>query len=283
VNDLRTVILPGSPARGPRYAEGEVNDLRTVILEDSGSGVRTLTLNRPPVNALGKDLVSALEAAYLAIAEDTEARCLILRTAGKHFCAGADLKERRRMSVDEVRAFVPRLARLNDTLAAVPVPTIAAIRGVAAGGGCEMALACDIRILAEDARVGLRETALAILPGAGGTQRLPRIIGRANAKRWIFTARLYDARQALADGFADRVVPPERLDDEAAGLASEISANGPVAVRLAKRAVDGGMELGLTEAIDLERECYRGVLETEDRIEALDAFLEKRTPVFKGK
>jgi enoyl-CoA hydratase/carnithine racemase len=254
-----------------------------VSLERDADGVRVLTLDRPPVNALGRELVAELEAVLPRLAADADARAVIVRSAGEHFCAGADLKERRDMTLDEVRAFVPRLAALCNALSALPVPTIAAVRGVAAGGGCEIALACDLRLLAEGAKIGLRETALAILPGAGGTQRLPRLIGPSRAKRWIFTARMHDAREALADGAADDVVADADLDARARDLARTLAANGPVALRLAKRAIDGGADLPLGPALALEWECYQGVLGTEDRLEALRAFAEKRPPAFRGR
>jgi enoyl-CoA hydratase/carnithine racemase len=259
-----------------------MSDYRCLRIEGGADGVRTLTLDRPPVNALGRELVEELGAALAALAGDGTARCLIVRSAGKHFCAGADLKERDGMPLDEVRRFVPRLAAACNALAAVPYPTIAAVAGTAAGGGCELALACDLRVLAEDARIGLRETALAIIPGAGGTQRLPRLIGPARAKRWIFAAELHDAAGALADGVADRVVPRDALDAAARTLAGTIAANGPLAVRLAKRAIEGGAHLELQAALRLEWECYQPTLETADRVEALQAFADKRPPRFAG-
>lgn len=255
----------------------------TVHLEAAPSGVRTLTLDRPPVNALGRELVRVLGTSLATVRDDREARCLIVRSAGKHFCGGADLKERQGMSLDDVRAFVPALASTFTALQDLPVPTIAAVRGAALGGGLELALACDMRILADDASVGLRETALAILPGAGGTQRLPRLIGPARAKRWIFTAKAYTAQEALEDGVADRVVPSDMLDREAQDWAEAIAANGPVAIRLAKEAIDQGMDLPLAEGLRVEWDCYTGTLGTEDRLEALAAFAEKRPPRFKGK
>jgi methylglutaconyl-CoA hydratase len=170
-----------------------------------------------------------------------------------------------------------------NALAGLPVPTIAAVRGAAAGGGCELALAADMRMLADDARIGLRETALAIIPAAGGTQRLPRLIGPARAKRWIFSAGLFEASQALADGVADRVVAASELDDAALALAREIAANGPLAVRLAKRAIEQGAGLPLDAALALEWECYQQVLGTADREEALRAFADKRPPQFTGR
>ena len=178
---------------------------------------------------------------------------------------------------------MPRLAGICDALATLPYPTIAAVRGAAVGGGCELALACDLRILSDDATIGLRELALAIIPGAGGTQRLPRLIGPSRAKRWIFAAQMHSADEALRDGVADRVVRGERLDDEAAELAATIAANGPVALRLAKRAIDHGADLPLPAGLELEWECYQGVLGTKDREEALRAFAEKRPPRFRGR
>jgi methylglutaconyl-CoA hydratase len=255
----------------------------TAVRLEAADGVTTLTLDSPPVNALGRQLVADLENALDNLKADSGVRCLILRSAGKHFCAGADLKERRTMSAEEIEAFVPRLAGVCHGFADLPFPTIAAVRGAAAGGGCELALGCDMRILAEDAKIGLRETALAIIPGAGGTQRLPRLIGPARAKRWIFGAEMHDAATALADGVADRVVPLPQLDDAADELAKTIATNGPIAVRLAKKAIDTGADLSLADALKYEWECYQGVLETGDRVEALNAFAEKRSPKFTGR
>lgn len=256
---------------------------RPVSVERRSDGVRVLTIDAPPVNALSRALVAALGEALAELARDEAARCVVVRSEGKHFCAGADLKERRGMSVDEVRAFVPKIAATANGIAALRCPTIAAVQGTAAGGGCELALACDLRILSDDARIGLRETALAILPGAGGTQRLSRIAGPSRAKRWIFTAALHDAGTARADGVADEVVPPARLAARALDLAAAIAANGPVAVRLAKRAIDEGLALGMEAALALEWDCYQGVLDTRDREEALAAFAEKRPPRFEGR
>jgi len=256
---------------------------RWVRVDSDDDGVRVLTLNKPPVNALGRELVDEITTALGELGEDADARCLIVRTDGKHFCAGADLKERRTMTVDDVRGFVPKLAQACNAAAAIPYPTIAAVEGVAAGGGCELALACDMRVLADNTSIGLRETALAIIPGAGGTQRLPRLIGPSRAKRWIFEAKLHTAAEALADGVADEVVPLEDLEGETRGLAQAIAANGPVAVRQAKRSIEEGAGLPLAKALDLEWDCYQPTLDTEDRVEALKAFAEKRPAQFRGR
>src|SRR6185369_4970220 len=196
---------------------------------------------------------------------------------------GADLKERRTMTLAEVRQFVGTLGATFGAIAALPFPTIAAIRGAAVGGGCELALACDLRVLAQDATIGLRETALAILPGAGGTQRLTRVAGMARAKRWVFTAKVHTASEALEDGVADHVSLPERLDEDTQALAESIAANGPVAVRAAKRAIERGITMAMDEALAYEWECYRETIGTEDRLEALKAFAEKREPRFRGR
>jgi methylglutaconyl-CoA hydratase len=187
------------------------------------------------------------------------------------------------MSLDEVREFVPQLAAVCNGLAELPFPTIAAVRGAAVGGGCELALACDVRLLSDDCKIGLRETALAIIPGAGGTQRLPRLIGPARAKRWIFAAEVHTAEQALADGVADAVVEPGALDELALTRARTIAAAGPLAVRLAKLAIDEGAALPLPDALRLEWECYQRTLGSSDREEALRAFAEKRNPRFEGR
>ena len=260
-----------------------MSEYRWVELTSEDNGVRILTLNKPPVNALGRELVEDLNAAFWQLKTDDEARCLIVRSGGKHFCAGADLKERQGMTLDDVRRFVPQLAGACNGLAAIPYPTIAAVAGAAAGGGCELVLAADIRLLADNAKIGLRETALAIIPGAGGTQRLPRLIGSAKAKRWVFAAEMHDAAAALADGVADGVVGVAQLDEETRKLADTIAANGPQAVRLAKRAIEQGAHLSLDDALKLEWECYQGTLEAADRVEALAAFAEKRAPRFRGR
>jgi methylglutaconyl-CoA hydratase len=260
--------------------------LKTVSFREAGPGLLLVTIDRPPVNALGRELVADLNAACDAL-ETAPAgaapRALVLAAAGKVFCAGADLKERQTMTADDVKRWVPYLSATFTRIAALPLPTIAVVQGVAAGGGMELALACDLRVAEQPASLGLRETALAILPGAGGTQRLPRLVGVSRAKRWIFTAAMHPANEALADGAVDRVVGAGKGIEAALEIARAIAANGPVAVRLAKRAIDGGLGLPMADALAHESRCYEGVLNTEDRLEALKAFAEKREPIFKGR
>lgn len=247
--------------------------------------IARLTIDRPPVNALDRMLASEISAACRRVDRDVadgKVRVLVLQAAGKNFCAGADLKERLDLPESEVEKVVQGIREAVEALAEVKVPTIAAVQGTAAGGGMELALAADMRVLAETAKMGLRETALAIIPGAGGTQRLPRLIGYSNAMLWICTARLFEAGDCLRFAVANLVVPDPDLESTSLQLAEEIAANGPVAVRLAKSAILGGLHMNLKEALALEWEHYKKVIPTHDRREALAAFGEKRAPVFKG-
>jgi enoyl-CoA hydratase/carnithine racemase len=234
---------------------------------------------------LNRQLVGEIfAAAHLANrdADRRELRVLILNAEGNHFCAGADLKERQGIPETEVEKVVQGIREAIQAVANIKVPVIAAVQGTAAGGGMELALAADIRVMTETAKMGLRETALAIIPGAGGTQRLTRLIGYSRALEWIATARLFDATECLAHGVANRVVPETELADAALYCAKLIAANGPIAVQAAKEAIRRGMDEPLPAALEIEFECYKRVIPTKDRREALAAFIEKRPPVFKG-
>lgn len=243
------------------------------------NGIITIGLRRPKVNALNRELLGELSEACDRIRQDDTARVVILRSELDNFCAGADLKERQGMSESDVKKFVRyviggTIHKIGD----LELPTIAAVNGSALGGGCELALACDFRIFSEDVKTGLRETALGIIPGAGGTQRLPRLIGYQKALHWILTARVFTAQEALRDGVAMEVCALNELHTRAQALAEEILANAPIAVRQAKKAVRLGLGTSLQNALEIENECYNDVIPTEDRLEALKAFSEKRKP-----
>ena len=248
--------------------------------------IGVLTLNRPPVNALNRGLVAELAQAAERIeaqVQANEVRAVVLAAEGKYFCAGADLKERLGMPEEEVAPTVRNIGNSVRKLAEISVPTIAALQGSAFGGGFEVALAADIRIVVDTAQLGLRETALAIIPAAGGTQRLTRLVGPSNAVLWVTTARLFSAQEALQQGAVNEVVPADRLLPRALEIAREIAANGPLAVRQAKRAVLGGLGLPLDQALEFEFECYQKIIPTRDRVEGLQAFKEKRPPRYEGR
>jgi enoyl-CoA hydratase/carnithine racemase len=251
---------------------------------DAGAVV-TLTIQRPQVmNCLSFPTLKRLRSLFYELAQDLSVRAIVITGAGdKAFCAGADLKERKLMPLERVPLFVKNIRRTMDDLAELPQPTIGAINGVAFGGGMELLLACDLRIAASHAQLGLTETSLANIPGAGGTQRLPRLIGRARAKDLILTARRIDALEAERIGLVNRVVPAAELMQSALELAQQIAENGPVAVRAAKAAIDEGGEQALADGLLTEARCYERVLPTQDRLEALAAFAEKRKPNFSGR
>jgi len=259
-----------------------------LVLVERRSHAAFVTMNRPDAaNALSKGLVAALEGAFQGLAADLkrgeDVRAVVLTGAGRAFSAGADLKERRAMTLEQTWGFLDELNRLMNLVAAFPRAVIAAINGAAFGGGLELALACDLRIAADSAELGLTEVRLGVIPGAGGTQRLARIASVAAAKELILTGRRVRAQRAYALGIVSDVVPAENLADAAGKLAEDIAAAGPLAVSAAKRAIDGGAALPIADGLALEAACYEEVLASDDRNEGLAAFAEKRVPLFKGK
>ncbi len=258
---------------------------QSVVRIERQEGVAVVTLNRPEaMNAINFDILDALAEVIGSVRFDPEIRVLIITGAGeKAFCAGADLKERREMSEIRVKEFLHTLRRLFSDIEALSKPVISAINGFALGGGTEMALATDIRIASMNASMGLTETRLAIIPGGGGTQRLPRIIGKAKAKELIFTGRRVDAREALDIGLVNHICEPDLLMDEAMNMARMICEAGPIAIEQAKYAIDTGFETDLSTGLGIEANAYRVTLPTQDRLEGISAFLEKRKPVYKGK
>ncbi len=234
-------------------------------------------------NSISTAMLAEMEEHLARAAQDRTLRCVVLTGSGdKAFCAGADLKERAGMSADEVHRFHGRLRRALRAIERAPQVFVAALNGAALGGGLELALACDLRIAADTAQMGLPEVSLGIIPGGGGTQRLARQVGVARAKDLILTARPAGAAEALAMGLVAQIAPPARLHDEAVALAERIARNAPVSLRQAKRAVDQGFHLPIDEALDLENRLYQDCLATKDRREALAAFAEKRPPIFTG-
>jgi methylglutaconyl-CoA hydratase len=261
-----------------------MNQYTSLTLEQDGP-YRIVTLNRPErMNALSRALLHEIAAAFRALAEDRDARVVIVTGAGdKAFCAGADLKERQGMTENEVRLLL-RLYR--DAFGAIdrcPKPVVAAINGVALGGGFEVALACDLRVCAPGAVVGLPETSLAIIPGAGGTQRLSRLVGPGRAKELILMARKCSASEALAQGLVTAVAREGQPVVEAAKeLTAPLAAGAPIALAAAMEAIDLGFERDFEAGLDLEQLCYERTLVSADRREALAAFAEKRKPNYRG-
>jgi methylglutaconyl-CoA hydratase len=259
-------------------------EIRLERLTGEDEGIVLLGLDRPEAkNALGRRLMEAFRQALADLRFDPSVRVVVLHSLVPGvFCAGADLKERAAMSQPEVAAFVHGLRSGFTELEDLPVPVIAVLEGAAFGGGLELALAADLRVAGLDARMGLVETTLAIIPGAGGTQRLPRLIGSSRAKELIFTGRRIGAEEALHLGLVDRVVAIGTALESSLALAREILPNGPVALRMAKLAVNRGLDLDRDSGLAFEQACYAQVIPTRDRLEGLAAFREKRRPQYKG-
>jgi enoyl-CoA hydratase/carnithine racemase len=244
-----------------------------------------VTINRSAaLNALNYDALLELQQVVEKIRTSSQVRVVIFTGAGeKAFSVGADLKERKTLSHEEVKRNIYKIGEVFTAIDELPQPTIAALNGFAFGGGMELALACDFRLAVEGTLMGLTETSLAIIPGAGGTQRLPRLIGQAKALELILTAKRLTSEEALRYGMVNRVVARESLIEEAIQLADQMLANGPIALQQAKCAVKQGMNADLQTGLHIERKAYEITIPTEDRMEALTAFGEKRKPVFKGK
>jgi enoyl-CoA hydratase/carnithine racemase len=258
----------------------------SVTVTPAPNGVTWITLDRPDVmNALSGDVLGRLDDALAAIAADASVRLVAVTGAGdRAFSAGADLKERRAMDAAQTRARIVLINRVFDALAALPRPTVAAVNGVAFGGGLELALACDFRIAVAAAKLGLTEVRLGIMPGAGGTQRLPRIVGAARAKEMILLGRRIDAARAAEIGLVAKVVPDvAALRAAVDALADELDGCAPVSVAKAKEAIDRGLDADLATGLTVESACYEATLATEDRNEGLRAFADKRPPRYKGR
>lgn len=260
------------------------SDAPLVLFHRDGP-VATLEIHRPEArNALSFPTLLELRSHLAELHQDDSIWVVVLTGAGdRAFCAGADLKERRSMSEEQVREFVRNIRGTMDDIAALPQPTIAAMNGHAFGGGCEMALACDLRLLSEDGLIGLTETSLAIIPGAGGCVRLPRLVGAAKAKELILTAKRCGAEEALRIGLVHQVGAADDFQAATSAMVQSLLANGPLALRAAKAAIDGGLDMTMDQALEHEAACYARIIPTADRLEALAAFGEKRSPEFQGR
>jgi enoyl-CoA hydratase/carnithine racemase len=244
-----------------------------VRLEVEG-GIGTIRLDRPKMNAINSQLREELQAVALEATDRSDVRAVVLYGGEKVFAAGADIKEMEIISYADMLAWGSKLQEALKIVAAIPKPVVAAVTGYALGGGFELALTADFRVLGESAQVGVPEILLGVIPGAGGTQRLTRLVGPAKAKSLIFTGRFVKADEALALGIADRVVPDAEVYDAAVEMAAQW-VNGPaVALRAAKQAVDQGLELGLDDALRLETALFAGLFATDDQKVGMKSFVE---------
>jgi enoyl-CoA hydratase/carnithine racemase len=250
---------------------------------ETKDGIGTIRLERPPMNALNAQVQEELREAATAATTNNDIRAVVVYGGEKVFAAGADIKEMAQMSYVDMAARAGALSSAFDAIARIPKPVVAAITGYALGGGCELALACDWRVAAQDAKLGQPEITLGVIPGAGGTQRLARLIGPARAKDIIMSGRFVGAEEAAAIGLVDKVVPAEEVYEAAVALVRAYT-NGPAqALRAAKLAVDGGLQLDLASGLSWESQLFASLFATDDRREGMTAFIEKRKPDFSGR
>lgn len=245
--------------------------------------IATVTLDRPPVNALNMEVLNELEIMIAHLEENEDVHVVILTGAGKAFVAGADIGEMSVKSADEGMKFGAYGSKVFRQLETLSKPVIAAVNGFALGGGCELALSCDIRIASEKSKFGQPEVSLGITPGFAGTQRLPRIIGRAKAKEMILTGDMINATEAEKIGLINQIVPKESLIESAEEMARRILKNGQLAVRYSKAAINEGADLDFESGNNLEKIYFGMCFATEDQNEGMEAFLDRRKAEFKNK
>jgi len=279
---------------GPDKRGVELNDYLSIkgrgdmgfntITYEKGDGIAVVTLNRPKsLNALCNELIGELGTVFGHIGEDRDVAAVIVTGSAKAFAAGADIKEIIQIASPVVaHEFGARIHAVFNRIEGCPKPVIAAVAGFALGGGCELALACDIRIAAENAVFGLPEIKLGVIPGGGGTQRLPRLIGVGRAKELLYTGDSINAQEAYRIGLANKVVPLDSLMDEARKLALKLVKQPAFALKMNKLAVNEGINMDLSSALGHESRCFEILFSTEDRKEGMQAFVEKREPNFKG-
>ncbi|CAB4931861.1 MAG: enoyl-CoA hydratase/isomerase family protein [Actinobacteria bacterium] len=241
---------------------------------DVEAGVGTIRLERPPMNALSRQVQEEIREAALEAAARVDVRAVVVYGGPKVFAAGADIKEMAEMSYQDMLVASGPLQSAFTAVAQIPKPVVAAVTGYALGGGCELALCCDLRVIGDNAKMGQPEILLGIIPGAGGTQRLPRLIGPSRAKELIFTGRFVGAEEALRIGLADRVVAPDDVYTEALALAQQLAAGPQLALRAAKLAIDAGLGSDLDTGLELERLNFAGLFATDDRTVGMVSFIE---------
>lgn len=256
------------------------------LIYEKEEGMGIITLNRPDqMHSLNIRLKEEISQLFQEIEKEPDIKAVILTGGEKAFCAGSDIKERLalKMSAAEFYLFQQKTHKCFERIESLGVPVIAAISGLAIGGGCELALVCDLRIASETARFGLPEVKIGMIPAGGGTQRLTRLIGVTKAKEMLFTGSLIDAHEAYRLGLVNKVVPVDRLLEESKDIARKLLDQPPLAIKMAKRAVNIGIQLDLTSALEYEALCASVLSATEDFNEGLKAFSEKRKPNFKGR
>ncbi|HVE81899.1 MAG TPA: enoyl-CoA hydratase-related protein [Myxococcales bacterium] len=256
----------------------------TIRLELEGQ-LAILTIDRPKaLNAFNHQALGETEVALRFINSHADLRALIVTGGGdKAFVAGADIAEMAHLTPNEAREFAGAGHRVFHLMEALAIPTIAAVNGFALGGGCELALCCDLIYASEKAKFGLPEVGLGVIPGFGGTQRLTRLVGRVRAKEMIFTGEMIDAQKAREIGLCLDVLPPDKLMEHCRAVAAKLAKKGPLAIAQAKRVIEYGADGDLRSANELERQGFSMLFGSEDQREGMAAFLEKRQPVFKGK
>jgi enoyl-CoA hydratase len=257
----------------------------STLLYEKSNGIAKITLNRPDkLNALNSTVYKELYDAFESAENDAEVRVIVLTGSGdRAFAAGSDVAEMQNMGPQEIQKFMSTIRKTSDFIYNLTKPTIAAIHGYTLGGGCELAMCCDMRIASEKAKFGQPEINLGLIPGASGTQRLPRLIGAAKAKELIFIGEQIDAATALNLGLVNKVVPPDKLMEEAMTWAGKLAAKSGPVLAMAKTAINTGLDTDMGSGLTVENKCNAICFSTYDRKEGMDAFLEKRKAVFKNK